>query len=250
MIARAWWVIIAFFAMLAAAPCLAQEAPSPSPPPAPPAPAIKSLVGRGGVGGLIGGSYFYTAEDYSYGAQFRFDFSGQFRYGISSKLRFQMGPGFTWSAYSKEVPPPFSDPKFPADSTKESYLTQIVPISAQIQLVWGKSPWLYHVGVGPGLYRTWVENHRKILTDPVTLRLHRGVYWGTTAELGVEHFLKALPNTTIEVNLAHHYVFTTRGDQFPTGWNSSLGVLALRVGTNYYFDLNRPKKTPDLPGIK
>lgn len=244
MIARASWVIIALLAMLAAAPCLAQDAPS-----ATPAPAAQSkpIAGRGAVGGLIGGSKFYAADEYSKGAQPRFDFSGQFRYHFSRRVRFQVSPGFTWTAYSKKEPPPFTDSKFPADQTKENYLALVVPVSAQIQLVWGKSPWLYHVGAGPGVYRLWVENHRKVLLDPVTLRLHRGPYLGSTEEMGVERFLKALPNTSVEFSVAHHYVIATRDDQFQTGWNSPVGVMAFRVGTNYYFDLNRPKKTPDLP---
>jgi hypothetical protein len=208
------------------------------------------MAGRGGVGGLIGGSLFYASEDYSQGAQPRFDFNGQFRYFLSRGFRFQVSPGFTWSAYSKKEPPPFTDPKFPGDQTKEEYLALVVPVSAQLQMVWGKSQWVYHLGAGPGIYRVWVENHRKVLIDPVTLRLHRGAYLGWTAELGVERFLKALPNTSIEVSAAHHNVFATRDDQFPTGWNSPVGVIALRAGTNYYFDLNRPKKAPDLPGIR
>ncbi|TMQ70279.1 MAG: hypothetical protein E6K80_09000 [Candidatus Eisenbacteria bacterium] len=212
----------------------------------------KSVPGRGGVGGLIGGSLFHASKEYSKGALPRFDFSGQYRYVITRHWRFQVSPGFTWAAYSKKEPPPFPDPRFPNDLTKENYLALIVPVSAQLQMVWGKSQWLYHLGAGPGIYRVWVENHRKVLYDPVTLRLHRGPYWGTTAELGVERFLKTLPNTSIEVSMAHHYVLATRDEQFPTGWNSPIGVIALRAGTNYYFDLNRPKKTTDLPlpGLK
>ncbi len=284
MIARANGVRSALFAVLLSAPCLAQEtppaSPSPTASPAPatspnpaappttstpasasepastsPAPAVapkaraasKSVAGRGGVGGLIGGSLFYSSKEYSQGALPRFDFSGQFRYIIRPGLRMQMSPGLTWSAYSKNDPPPFTDPAFPGDKTKENYLAILVPVSAQLQLVWGHDLWLYHVGAGPGVYRLWVENHRKVLIDPLSLRLHRGPYWGTTAEVGVEHFLKTLTNTSIEVSAAHHYVFSTRDDQFPTGWNSTLGAIALRVGTNYYFDLNKPKKTSDLP---
>jgi hypothetical protein len=207
--------------------------------------------GRGGVGGLIGGSFFYSSDDYSKGALPRFDFSGQFRFIMRRSLRFQVSPGFTWSAYSKTEPPPFTDPAFPNDRTKEEYLALLNPVSAQLQLVWGRSTWLYHLGAGPGVYRLWVENHRKVLRDPQTFRLHRGAYYGFTIEAGVERFLKALPSTTIEVSAASHSVFSTRDDQFPTGWNSPAGAIALRAGTNYYFDLNRPKKTPDLPvGIR
>src|SRR6185369_4834441 len=251
MIARARGLSIALLVMLGAAPCLAQApaspppAPSPTHPPSPPS--SPRISGRGGVGGLIGGSKFYAADEYSQGALARFDFSGQFRYFFTPHLRFQASPGFTWSAYSKKEPPPFTDSAFPADATKEHYLALLVPITAQLQMVWGKSAWLYHLGAGPGIYRLWIENHRKVLVDPVTLRLHRGPYLGVAAEVGVERFLKALPNTSLEVSAIHHYVLAKRDEQFPTGWNSAVGVLGLRVGTNYYFDVNRPKKRPDLP---
>jgi len=287
MILRPHGVRIVFFTLFLAAPCLAQDAPAPSPTPAPeatptltdttsaPAPAAapepttpataaapaltappavaesKAFPHHAGIGGLIGGSYFYAAEDYAKGAHTRFDFSGQFRYNMRRSWRFQVSPGFTWSAYSKKEQPPFVDPKFPDDPNKESYLTLLVPVSAQIQWMWGKSAWLYHLGAGPGVYRLWIENHRKVLVDPATLRLHRGNYLGLTTEVGVERFLKSLPKTSIEFSLTHHHVLATRDDQFPSGWNSAVRTLALRAGANYYFDLNKPKKTTELPpGIK
>jgi hypothetical protein len=259
MIARASWVGIALLAVLAAAPCPAQEAPPPTPEPSPapaadttaaPAPTrVGARPGRGSVGGLIGGSYFYSAEEYSKGALPRFDFSGQFRYVMSPSWRLQFSPGFTWAAYSKNEPPPFTDINNPGDTTKERYLTLLVPITAQLQLTWGRSPWHYHLGAGPGIYRLWIQNHRKVLEDPQTFRLHRGLYTGFTVEAGVERFLRALPNTSVEVSAANHSVLATRDDQFPAGWNSTVGAFALRAGVNYYFDLNRPKPARGLPGL-
>jgi hypothetical protein len=254
MIARARWVSIALFAMLVAAPCLAQDAPTPTPAPSPPPTSARTGTqpGRGGVGGLIGGSYFYSADEFSKGALPRFDFSGQLRYVFSRGLRLQVSPGFTWAAYSKTEPPPFVDFRSPGDLTKEGYLSLVVPISTQLQMTWGKSPWHYHLGGGPGVYRLWVQNHRHVLVDPQTFRLHRGAYLGFTVEAGVERFLKALPNTSVEVSATHHYVMAKRDDQFPTGWNAAVGLVGLRVGTNYYFDVNKPKKTSELPlpGLK
>jgi hypothetical protein len=241
MISRASRVGVALWAMLAASPCLAQEATAPATQAAPTT-SGGATPGRGGVGGLLGASSIYMAEDYSKGALPRFDFAGQFRYVMSRSFRLQISPGLTWAAYSKTEPPPFTDIKNPGDLTKERYLTLLVPVSTQLQLTFGRSPWHYHLGAGPGVYRVWVENHRKVLVDPQTFRLHRGTYLGFSAEMGVERFLKALPNTSVEVSAVHHYVMATRDDQFPTGWNSSLGAVALRVGTNYYFDLKRPKK--------
>lgn len=281
MILRLIGVRTVLFTLILAAPCLAQEAPAPTPTPAPQAtpapaatpepapaatppaaapapapvtataaPANKAFPNHGGIGGLIGGSWFYAAEDYSKGAHPRFDFSGQFRYAFNPTWRVQVSPGFTWSAYSKKEPPPFTDPKFPEDTTKESYLTLLIPVSAQIQWVTGKTHWLYHVGVGPGVYHLWVENHRKVLVDPGTLKLHRSTFFGFATEVGVERFLPSLPKTSIEVSMVHHYVLAEQVEDFPAGWNSKLGTIALRAGANYYFDLNKPQKAPELPGIK
>jgi hypothetical protein len=202
---------------------------------------------RGGVGGQIGGSYFVATQDYSTGALPRFDFAGHFRYVIAKGFRLQLSPGFSWSGYSKEESPPFTDFRFPADRTKEEYLTLLIPVSAQGQLTWDLGHWHWHLGAGPGIYRVLVENHRKTLEDPVTFRPHRGLYLGGSGELGVERFFKALPSTSVEFSVVGHYVNATRDDQFPTGWNSSLGAAAVRVGASYYFDLQRAKKAPELP---
>ena len=239
--ARVRWAGVAF-AMLLAAPGLAAET-------RPDSTRIRtgSAPGRGGVGGLVGGSFFYASDDYSQGALPRFCFDGHYRYVFSSRVRGQVSPGFTWAAYSKKESPPFVDPAFPSDATKEHYLTLLVPTSVQLQLTMGRRPWLYYVGAGPGLYRVWVQNHRKVVRDPSSLELHRNLFWGFTAEVGVERFLKALPSTSVEVALASHTVLSEDTQKFPTAWNSGLGAAALRAGVNYYFDLMKPKRTSEMP---
>jgi hypothetical protein len=208
-----------------------------------------SIPGRAGVGGLIGGSWFIGSGDYWQGSLPRFDFAGSFRYQINPKLRFQLSPGFTWSGYSKHKAPPFIDPNFPTDVTKENYLVQLVPISAELQLTRRGHTWTQHLGLGPGVYRVLVQHHRKDLLDPVTFRVHRGTYLGATLEYGAEKYFKSLQNTTLEVNVATHWVNAVRNDQFPAGWNDWLGAVAARVGVNYYFDLVRlkPKEETPLP---
>src|SRR5262245_49374043 len=273
------WVGIASLAMLVASSSLAQNAPpdsglaapspvpvdtpavhvaaptpaaAPAPAPAQPAaagPREGAAAGRGGVGGSLGGSWFNLADDYSAGSQIRFDFSGRYRYVFTPHWRFQVSPEFTWSAYSKTEPAPFIDPAFPAETTKEHYLAMMLPVSVEMQMTWGRKPWAYFAGFGPGVYRVWVEHHRKVLRDPdpTSLKLHRGVYWGFTGEFGVERFLKSLPNTSIEASLAQHYAFAERDEQFPSGWNSAVGALALRVGGNYYFEPRLKKEPEKLP---
>jgi len=235
MSARVRWSSIASLAVFAvAAPCLAADAVTPT----------GMAPGRGGIGGHVGGSYFYLDQDYSAGAQPRFAFAGTFRYVVSHSWRLQMAPGFTWAAYTNREPVPFTDPNFPADVSKVDYLAQVVPTSLQIQWLLHSKAWHYHIGAGPGFYRVWVENHRKVLKDPDTNKLHRGVYFGGTAEIGVERFLKALPSTGVELTTATHFVSAQRDDQFPNGYNSSVGVVELRLGVNYYFDLHHEKSKP------
>jgi hypothetical protein len=229
MIPRIRCVSIALLALLAAAPaCLADDVFGVTP-------------GKGGIGGGLGGGWVISEKDYSSGAQPRFSFAGQLRYVASHHWRWQVSPGFTWAAYSVGSKAPFRDPQFPADSTKDQYLTSVVPISAQIQFLKASRSWLYHLGVGPGLYRVWIQNRRKVLRDPVTNDLHRGLYPGLTVELGGEDFLKTLTTTSIEATATYHLVFAERNDQFPSGFNSKLSAVELRLGINYYFDLTHPK---------
>ena len=60
-----------------------------------------------------------------------------------------------------------NEANFPADVTKENMLTLVLPVSAQLQYTQKRGAWLYHLGAGPGLYRVWVENRRKVLKDPL-----------------------------------------------------------------------------------
>ena len=64
---------------------------------------------------------------------------------------------------------------------------------------------------------------------------------------GMERFFKVLPSTSVEFSIIGHYVSAVRDDQFATGWNSNLGAAGIRVGANYYFDLERAKKAQELP---
>ena len=114
---------------------------------------------------------------------------------------------------------------------------QLAPISFQLQYAWRKNRTLWHVGAGPGLYHVVVQNERKIVQDAVTFAPHRGTYLGGTVEIGYERFLKSLATTSVEITAENHFVLATRDDQFPSGWNSSIDAIALRIGMNYYFDV-------------
>jgi hypothetical protein len=251
MIPRTLWSSIAAAALLtAASTCLAQDAPVLTPPPADTTharPAVLkpmgAIPGTGSLGGMMGGSYFYAADDYAAGAQPRMAFSAAFRYTMSSWLRWQVSPGFAWAAYTNTEPVPFPDPAYPTETTKDRHLSLVLPMSAQLQLMSARGRWLHHLGFGPGLYRVWVENHRKVIKDPVTYRVHRGLYPGATVELGTERYLANLPSVSVEAAATSHYVLATKDEDFPSGYNSALGLFEVRVGANYHFDLKaKPKK--------
>ena len=209
--------------------------------------------GRACIGGLIGISQMFADTDYSntrlpdgsFGgrdAGMRMAFAANLRYVINPWLRWQVSPSFFWAGYDNTSPMPFPDPNYPDDTTKEQVLTLVVPVSAQLQYTQTRGRNIYHVGVGPGVYRVWVENRRKVLKDPDTKRLHNGFYPGVSGQLGLERFLTSLPSTAIEASAAGHWAFADRPDQFPNGFNSARLGVELRVGVNYYFDVGGPEK--------
>lgn len=239
MIPRIRWVSFALLALLATASAgLAAEGE----------PAYKP--GQGGIGGQLGGSYFgvdrmFGAEwfgDYSKWAMPRLSFAGQFRYVHSKHWRWQVNPGFTWTAYKTGTAIPFPDLNYPDEEVKDRMLVLLLPATAQAQYVVKRGQWLYHAGAGPGLYRVWVQNSRKVLVDPGTFRLHRGLYPGGSFEFGAERFLKAITTTSVEFTWVNHLVFAQRDEQFPSGYNSNLMATELRIGLNYYFNPLREKK--------
>jgi hypothetical protein len=240
---RVRWVSVAVVSMLAvASACLGAES--------------GYYARRGGIGGQLGVSTFRLDRtlgqswfgDYSDGAKNRFAFSAQFRYVVSPHLRLQVSPGLAWAGYMGDVPVPMRDVRFPDDRYKGAWLTVMVPVSVQGQAVFRRGDWLYHVGAGPGLYRVWVQNHREVVKDPVTFRLHRGLYLGGSGQLGVERFLKELNSTSIEMTLASHLALAVRDDRFVSGLNSNVLAVELRIGANYYFDTGgKKKKSPEEP---
>ncbi len=208
------------------------------------------LPGRGAIGGQIGGTWLYADGDYSEGAQPRFSFIGHFRYVISRRWGWQVSPYFTWSGYVSHAQAPFVDLNFPAEGrTKEDYLTQVLGADAQLQWFSGTGRQRWHLGVGPSVYRVVVQNHRKVLKDPVSLELHSGSHMGANAELGLEKFMKRLPNTSIEITAAWHMAFAKDEVRWVSGWNGSPMLAEFRVGAHYYYEFRKPKPKSNKPGL-
>lgn len=249
MIRRARGVGLAVFALLSLAP-LARAADAPDDAGAKADSLTRAMPnyapGKGGVGGGAGPSYFRVDRalgkawfgDYSEGALGRMAFVGQFRYIVSRRWRWQLSPGFSWTAF-RDAPMPFRDPSFPSDSVKSHVIALLAPVTAQIQYTHASGWWIYHAGAGPGLYRVWVENHRKVLKDPESFELHRRIVPGFVFELGAEKFISGISDMSVEFSLANHLVFAKDTDHFPLGFNSNVMDTELRIGISYYFDLVR-----------
>ncbi len=219
-----------------------------------------AILGKGGIGGQLGVSTFKVDRvfgsqwfgDYSEGARPRFSFESHWRYQVRPWLRWQVGTGFTWAGYKQKTPAPFKDLNFPSITTKSEYLTLMLPVTAQVQYTYRSGRWNYYGGGGPGVYRVWVEDRRKVLKDPVTLKLHRGLYPGGSAQFGVERFFTTQPSTSLEATVSGHLALAQRHDQFVSGFDSNVMALEVRMGANYYFTpgprkvspANKPTKSP------
>jgi len=241
----------------------APVAPAPTKPSKPPREEPKfGIPGQGSLGGGAGFSRFLADADYTMArdgggtgrdlwgtrdAAMRFAFAANIRYTMSKHWRWQVSPGFLWTGYQDNSKAPFRTAYFPADSLKNEYLTLVLPISVQLQMLQRTHGWLIHEGVGGGAYRVWIEQNRHVVKDPVSRRLHRGFYPGVSGEIGAEHFLKALQSVSLEFTAASHLVFAERDEQFPLGFNSNVWTSELRFGANYYFTPNPKKQRPALP---
>jgi hypothetical protein len=208
------------------------------------------LPGRGGIGGQIGSSWIFSDGDYSSGSQPRFSFVGHFRYVISKHWGWQVSPYFTWNGYVSHVDAPYVDLNFPTEGvSKEFYLTQIIGAAGELQWFGGSGRKRWHIGAGPAIYRVVIENHRKVVKDPVSLELHNTRHLGFTAEYGAERFLKKLPNTSIELTAAYTQVWARDNVKFISGWNGTPRLIELRLGAHYYYDFRRAKPKSTKPGL-
>lgn len=201
-----------------------------------------ALPGRGGIGMQIGSSYIVSGGDYSDGAQPRLSFIGHYRYTINKHWGWQISPMFTWNGYVSHVDAPFVDPNFLNEGTsKQFYITQVVGAGSQIQYIGGKGRTRWHVGAGPSIYRVVIQNHRKVVEDPVSRERHQGTHLGASAEFGYERFSKRLPNTSLEGTISAYTAFAKSDDKWVSGWNDSPILTEFRFGANYYYDFGRGK---------
>lgn len=201
-----------------------------------------ALPGRGGIGAQVGSSYIVSGGEYADGSQPRLSFVGHFRYVINRHWGWQISPSFTWNGYVSHANAPFVDPNFPTEGvSKQFYLTQLIGVGSQLQWSGGSGRTRWHLGAGPAIYRVVIQNHRKVVEDPVSRELHSATHLGATAEFGYERFSKQLPNTSLEGTIAMHTAFAKSDDKWLSGWNDSPVLAEVRFGGNYYYDFRRAK---------
>lgn len=201
-----------------------------------------ALPGRGAIGAQIGSSYIVSGGEYADGAQPRFTFIGHYRYVMNKHWGWQVSPTFTWNGYVSHADAPFVDLNFPTEGTsKQYYITQIIGAGTQLQYSSGNGRSRWHIGAGPAIYRVVIQNHRKVVEDPVSHELHKGTHLGASAEFGYERFSKRLPNTALEGTIAMHTAFSKSDDKWVSGWNDSPILAEVRFGANYYYDFRRAK---------
>ncbi len=201
-----------------------------------------ALPGRGGIGAQIGVSSIVSGGEYADGAQPRLSFIGHYRYVINKHWGWQVSPSFTWNGYVSHAKAPFADLNFPTEGTsKQFYLTQMIGAAGQLQYFGGSGRTRWHLGAGPAIYRVVIQNHRKVVEDPISHELHQGTHLGASAEFGYERFSKKLPNTALEATLAASTAFSKSNDKWVSGWNDAPVFAEFRFGANYYYDFRRAK---------
>lgn len=208
-----------------------------------------SRPGRGSIGAQIGGAYIVSGGEYAKNAEPRFSFMGSFRYVMSPGWRWQVSPYFMWNAYTADPLKPIADKNYENVPIVDEVLTQLVGANGQIQRTGTRGAWRWHVGAGPAIYRVVVQNHRRVVKDPLSLAIHQGTYLGATAECGFERFLRSQPNVSVEWTAAFQTAFARDDERFPSGFNGAPGAIEVRFGAHYYFDFKASKKSGGVPAL-
>jgi len=183
--------------------------------------------------------------DYSNGASPRLAFDAHWRYQMSnagaprSESVHVTGYSSKHDAAGVPATPRHSRIELPTDGDKSDYLT-LFCVSLQLQYYGGTAlaiTWARgrHLSV-------WVENRRKVLKDPVSLKLHRGLYPEPRGDR-TGALLQGHPAVSLEFALAGHLALSQRPEQFVSGINSNVMAVEFRFGGNYYFTPG-PRKAP------
>ncbi len=181
------------------------------------------IVGRGSIGGNVGGMQFLSGNDFGNGKA-RFIFQAAFKYNFSDHLAAELESGWGWNSYKK-------------DDTDT--LATVVPttLGLEYRMKYGETRIWPHVGAGLGLYslgvkntyRTWAYagngTERLTWTSP-----------GAYGKVGAEYLFPA--GVSINLDFLIHTIFSKDTSRFPDKWgNQNTSFAEARLGVNYYFTL-------------
>ncbi len=200
------------------------------------------IVGRGSIGGNVGGMKFLTGHEFKHG-QPRFLFQAVFKYNFTDHLAGVVESGWGWNAY---------DVRLVGDgiAVDTTFLATVVPTTFGIEYRTnaGGGPIWTHFGAGAGFYslgvkdsfRTWARadssRERLTWTSP-------GLY----GKIGAEYLFQNA--ASINVDFLYHTIFSKNADRFPEWWgNQNTSFAEFRIGANYYFTLKRQGPAPDEGG--
>ena len=204
-------------------------------------------AGKGSLGGSLGVPTILATGELKRGQRPRIIGKGHFQYVMDNDWRLSFRGGFGWLGYSDKFNAPFLLQAAAAggDSTRGDQLVILNPFTAVLTYTRRMSKsWQAFVGAGPGAYRVNIQNDHRTLFDPVTHSRYRYGSLGASGEGGMEYFLPANRNVSLEGVGTIHYLFKGNKDRFPSGYSGKHMFLDLSLGVNVYF---RPLGAPSPP---
>jgi hypothetical protein len=199
---------------------------------APPAVQAADIVGRGSVGGNLGGMKFLTGDDFGEG-NVRFIGQAVFKYNFTSGLAGVLESGWGWNAYPNDI--------VGVDDT----LATVVPttLGLEFRKQKGEGHLWPHVGVGVGLYSLGVKDSFRTYAyaKDGTERLNwtkPGIY----GKVGVEYLFDK--GVSLNWDFVYHMIFAEDSSRFDKWGNQNTSFGEFRMGANYYFTIKQPSAAP------
>jgi hypothetical protein len=213
--------------------------------------------GKGSLGGSLGIPFLYATQEMRAGQRPRIIAKGHFQYIFTPSMRLSLRAGFGWTDYSADQMAPYPLPSDNTtqssafyDTTRVDQITTLMPFTAALVHTGdlsGSGSWKWFGGAGLGVYHINVMNDRRTVKDPETFKSLSYVSPGANAELGLEYFLPANKNISLEWLGTGHFLFPTHAGDFPSGYSGRHGFVDLSFGVNVYFGTGGVDVTPE-PG--
>ncbi len=211
----AWLVVLPVLALLAASL-------------APPAALAADIVGRGSVGGSLGGMKFLGGDDFGEGSV-RFIGQAVFKYNFSRSLAGVLESGWGWNAYPT------------SEEGVDDTLATVVPTTLGIEYRWqqGQGHLWPHLAAGAGLYTLGVKDSFRTYAyaSEGTERLN----WtspGLYGKVGVEYLFDN--GVSMNWDFLYHTIFSEDSDRFDKWGDQSTSFAEFRMGASYYFTIKEP----------